>query len=606
MSPPPLPPHQPPAKRRRRRCDKRSRNGCLTCKKRRVKCDEHRPKCTNCLRLNLPCSYGLVLLWEDEALAKGISFGRSKLNKIISQQSRRPYLFPNEQRQQTLTQAICSDASVVWGGSWAPFPLFVNAHAGDFDKIYATDAAGGAATAPEPIAGALRALAPAPAVVALADEQNWLFNHFSHTMVPRMVIAVVDNHPWRAIIQLALQLTLLFTAIVAVAASDVAGAGAGSAVTTSAKRRHYGAVAATLHAQTLRMLPHTIKQYEDLLAPPHQWDDVLATMVVLAIGDMAQGKGALWLVHVTGARNLLRHTALTATPTVVARFFIEFFVNHEVASIGAWESLRRSRNDPGFLDDNHQMLSDLWRHLGGTALVVFGTLARLLMLIHHTTRLGHQYETMVERSLSHEADRAWMINERNGIEAQLVQLYQPRLPPGIDPVAGDVAAHTVTRVFEAKRLAAIVYLFARVDVEYLNLRHPGTSGGLGSGASGSTIMALLVNLGLPLESPKLYADKFRQIKQISAAVLDIVAQIVEPTSALIWPLFVIGVVLADSDDLRWGVLCQLNRINHHRSLAQVKRAIDVLERVWNERDLEAGLGRWLEVILGKGPPLSLT
>lgn len=35
----------------------KSRNGCSTCKKRRVKCDETRPICQKCLNLNLTCGY---------------------------------------------------------------------------------------------------------------------------------------------------------------------------------------------------------------------------------------------------------------------------------------------------------------------------------------------------------------------------------------------------------------------------------------------------------------------------------------------------------------------------------------------------------------------
>ncbi|KAJ3526543.1 hypothetical protein NM208_g11144 [Fusarium decemcellulare] len=35
----------------------RSRAGCITCKKRKVKCDELRPTCNNCLRFRVPCVY---------------------------------------------------------------------------------------------------------------------------------------------------------------------------------------------------------------------------------------------------------------------------------------------------------------------------------------------------------------------------------------------------------------------------------------------------------------------------------------------------------------------------------------------------------------------
>mmetsp|Transcript_9195 Transcript_9195/g.11108 ORF Transcript_9195/g.11108 Transcript_9195/m.11108 type:complete len:652 (-) Transcript_9195:122-2077(-) len=41
----------------KRKFHQKSRNGCLTCKKRRVKCDEQRPVCQKCQHMNLTCGY---------------------------------------------------------------------------------------------------------------------------------------------------------------------------------------------------------------------------------------------------------------------------------------------------------------------------------------------------------------------------------------------------------------------------------------------------------------------------------------------------------------------------------------------------------------------
>ncbi|KAK9464535.1 hypothetical protein V1512DRAFT_268178 [Lipomyces arxii] len=41
-----------------RRTHMKSRNGCLICKRRKVKCDELRPQCRNCIKHNVVCSYG--------------------------------------------------------------------------------------------------------------------------------------------------------------------------------------------------------------------------------------------------------------------------------------------------------------------------------------------------------------------------------------------------------------------------------------------------------------------------------------------------------------------------------------------------------------------
>ncbi|RAK79657.1 Zn(II)2Cys6 transcription factor domain-containing protein [Aspergillus fijiensis CBS 313.89] len=44
-----------------RRAHSKSRHGCLQCKQRRVKCDEHQPICLRCKTKRLPCSYRAML-----------------------------------------------------------------------------------------------------------------------------------------------------------------------------------------------------------------------------------------------------------------------------------------------------------------------------------------------------------------------------------------------------------------------------------------------------------------------------------------------------------------------------------------------------------------
>ncbi|KAJ5109710.1 hypothetical protein N7532_002355 [Penicillium argentinense] len=51
-----------------RRPHRKSRHGCLECKRRRVKCDEARPVCSNCAKRHAECEYGSSssLLWANE------------------------------------------------------------------------------------------------------------------------------------------------------------------------------------------------------------------------------------------------------------------------------------------------------------------------------------------------------------------------------------------------------------------------------------------------------------------------------------------------------------------------------------------------------------
>ncbi|KAJ5175628.1 uncharacterized protein N7482_001505 [Penicillium canariense] len=51
-----------------RRPHRKSRHGCMECKRRRVKCDEARPTCSNCAKRHAECEYGSSssLLWANE------------------------------------------------------------------------------------------------------------------------------------------------------------------------------------------------------------------------------------------------------------------------------------------------------------------------------------------------------------------------------------------------------------------------------------------------------------------------------------------------------------------------------------------------------------
>ncbi|KAF4970998.1 hypothetical protein FSARC_2101 [Fusarium sarcochroum] len=52
---------------RRRNVKTRNRNGCVTCRARRLKCDETKPECNNCIRLSLPCGgYAPRIVFKDQ------------------------------------------------------------------------------------------------------------------------------------------------------------------------------------------------------------------------------------------------------------------------------------------------------------------------------------------------------------------------------------------------------------------------------------------------------------------------------------------------------------------------------------------------------------
>lgn len=61
---------------------KRSRDGCWTCRKRKKKCDSSTSPCSTCTRLGLKCERETRLVWEDDARRDGMSRrGPSKSSK---------------------------------------------------------------------------------------------------------------------------------------------------------------------------------------------------------------------------------------------------------------------------------------------------------------------------------------------------------------------------------------------------------------------------------------------------------------------------------------------------------------------------------------------
>ncbi|CAN3476054.1 hypothetical protein DICA0_D08482 [Diutina catenulata] len=540
-------------KRRRRRCDKRSRNGCLTCKSRRVKCDERHPRCENCQRLSLNCVYGLVLLWEDEALAQGISFGRSKVNKIIRQQSKRKYLLPNEKRQQTLSQMISSDPSITWVNSYAPFPLFVRALPHDFKPLY-DDGIGGSRPEQEQRSAIVFA-GSETSQVGTSEDQQYLFQHYVQVMGPRMSLSLTDESPANLISPLAYHSALVYTAIAAAAAADIAAMGHN-------RPRYYRSLARHYHEQTLAVLPGVIKQKRQEMSL--DWDEVFATIMLICDSDISTNCDASWLVHLSGARKLWENLSISLTP--VGHLFCQYVVNLEVAGDCIWDS----NSQPPII---YPMLTDS---------SAWATSVEWLTLVSETTQLARSYERMSPYKTQHEQ---YVLAKRNQIETQLLQMAPS--PAHLNEI--------VAKVAEIKRLAALVYLYTRIDMEYFFLR----------GHGGGRVVVPHRDLE-NTRSLVLYTDKFRQIHQFIASIIDAINQLPTVHPTLLWPLFVIGVSSAtDSDPQRWFILSKIHQIQRQRPLANARMVQYCLERIWNDRDFESVSCRWSDIVRGRGNTLSL-
>lgn len=66
----------------KRKFHKKSRKGCLTCKRRRVKCDEGRPVCGNCERMGIECVYASLEPNAPASSASKVEATTVKLEKV--------------------------------------------------------------------------------------------------------------------------------------------------------------------------------------------------------------------------------------------------------------------------------------------------------------------------------------------------------------------------------------------------------------------------------------------------------------------------------------------------------------------------------------------
>ncbi|KAH8427227.1 Zn(II)2Cys6 transcription factor [Aspergillus melleus] len=84
----------------------RRRTGCLTCRARKVRCDEAKPNCANCVRLHLQCSYKTIV---PGLVARRNGHGQKRVRTVASPAPDGPdlnffntVLRPDERRRQSL------------------------------------------------------------------------------------------------------------------------------------------------------------------------------------------------------------------------------------------------------------------------------------------------------------------------------------------------------------------------------------------------------------------------------------------------------------------------------------------------------------------------
>ncbi|KIW37196.1 uncharacterized protein PV06_10546 [Exophiala oligosperma] len=97
-----FPTETPPQKVNGRLGSKKTKTGCLTCRKHRVKCDEQRPLCKRCRRLKLHCA-GYQDLFRIFGISRqGSAYPASKPNRPAANPDRQLSIFPGSDEERRL------------------------------------------------------------------------------------------------------------------------------------------------------------------------------------------------------------------------------------------------------------------------------------------------------------------------------------------------------------------------------------------------------------------------------------------------------------------------------------------------------------------------
>lgn len=571
-----------------------SRSPLTRLKERRVKCSEERPVCRHCQRLGLRCDYGFRLTWQKpscpgrgpaEAAAggvpgvPGVSAGDSTLR--VS-----GWMFLNT----TLRDFRRLDDALRQEDSRCSFgPVAV-----DSAESTRLDGDGGVpSAASDPLlGGGARPAPPGPSSIPvglspmrMSSREGRLWDYFDNFITPKCAVADGPN-PYRdVVLRLAAQAPCgpLFRVVMAVAASQMHSLGHGETEASAWESR--GLALGSLRSRlasgqqtTEEVIITTVMmgflEVSTLSSPPPpvKSREPRRTWSLKSSSQILQSCPSSWTVHVSyGQRLLMSSQALRATSPDLYHFAATWFVSHNVLAATA----RGPRPAAAPLDES-SLLRSLDEHYVHT---LTGCSRSLLCLLSDTTALASSMESQGRsarrghgtnaaarcgRAGRAPSPRVAYQQRRDGLERELCRSASN--PGDGSRPAGSGEGRDIS---EVKRLAALIYFYARVD---------------GAG---------------PHEG---------HVVRLTEAVLRLVPRVSLRTNTLLWPLFVVGAfgVRPGREGDRGLVLGTLDALQRTRQLGCVRRARCLVEDVWRARDLrsaDAAMG-W-SVLDGRNSDVSL-
>ncbi|KAH8894570.1 hypothetical protein GQ53DRAFT_643366 [Thozetella sp. PMI_491] len=163
----------------------RSRQGCLTCKRRKVKCDEQRPRCSHCERLNMECKWRPASTFGAQMRANGASDQATMRSPPMTDPSPSAAAF---QSLNAVTQ-VFDYASFMWdaGDAWQQvtpdegYPLSLDVRPEPSEPSTVPD------TSSQP---------DQTMILQVPAENHRLMDYFTHAVTPPILAEVETHKKW--------------------------------------------------------------------------------------------------------------------------------------------------------------------------------------------------------------------------------------------------------------------------------------------------------------------------------------------------------------------------------------------------------------------------
>ncbi|KAG7062561.1 Zn(II)2Cys6 transcription factor [Colletotrichum scovillei] len=394
--------------------------------------------------------------------------------------------------------------------------------------------------------------------LGLSQDEAYLLHYFDNFIAPRCVVSC-DQNPYRHI-------------ILRIASSSPDGPVLQGILAVSAQQMQ-----ALGHAKgTFRIWDHRNRALELLrgylfayaevegntLTRSMLAQEIMASTMMICFFEILHDCSDSWKVHASFGKSFLRHE-LASSHTVSSDckelygFAAAYFTYHDALASTAGTNLEMQDHNSSlchFLVGEEPVLESL----SGCSKLQIALLSEISDLASEAS----SPENILERTNS------WG-RKRNAIERKLYLMKDASVPTSSELPSRSVKEETPWLVSELKRLTCLLYFYARVD---------------GSNPSDPHIMRL------------------------TEKILELLPHISLQTNTVLWPLFIVATlgVRPGSDGDRKLILERLHLLQQTRQLGNVRKARQIIENVWNARDIgSCGGDQGWAVLEGRHDAMSL-